>query len=77
MSADDEGRQRKYYGEPITPGVEPGSEAPGGRGLECRYCGCRHFRVVYTRPAWGGRILRRRECRHCGKRVTTWEGPVR
>ena len=43
------------------------------RGLECRYCGCKHFRVIYTRPTWGGRIMRRRECRHCGKRVTTWE----
>jgi len=44
------------------------------RGLCCRYCGCRHFRVVYTRPTWRGRIMRRRECRHCGKRMTTWEG---
>ena len=25
------------------------------RGLECRYCRCRHFRVVYTRPTWTGR----------------------
>jgi len=41
--------------------------------LECRYCGCRRFRVIYTRAAWGGRIIRRRECRHCGKRLTTWE----
>jgi hypothetical protein len=45
------------------------------RGLECRWCGCRHFRVVYTQPTWGGRIMRRRECRHCGKRMTTWEKP--
>jgi DNA-directed RNA polymerase subunit RPC12/RpoP len=43
------------------------------RGLVCRYCGCKHLRVIYTRPAWGGRIVRRRECRHCGKRLTTWE----
>ena len=43
------------------------------RGLVCRQCGCKHFRVIYTRPAWGGRLVRRRECRHCGKRVTTWE----
>jgi DNA-directed RNA polymerase subunit RPC12/RpoP len=43
------------------------------RGLECRYCGCKHFRVIYTRPTWGGRIMRRRQCRHCGKRMTTWE----
>jgi len=43
------------------------------RGLECRACGCRHFRVLYTRAAWGGRILRRRGCRHCGRRITTYE----
>ncbi|MCG3178324.1 MAG: hypothetical protein BIFFINMI_00651 [Phycisphaerae bacterium] len=45
------------------------------RGIECRKCGCRHFRVLYTRNAWGGRIMRRRECRNCGKRMTTWEKP--
>ena len=33
----------------------------------------RHFRVLYTRRALGGRLLRRRECRHCGRRVTTYE----
>jgi len=43
------------------------------RGLECPRCGCRHFRVLYTRRAIGGRILRRRECRHCGRRMTTHE----
>ena len=46
------------------------------RGMECRCCSCRHFRVIYTRSAWGGRIMRRRECRHCGKRMTTWEQPI-
>jgi len=43
------------------------------RGLVCRGCGCRHFRVIYTRPVRGGKIMRRRECRNCGKRITTWE----
>jgi len=43
------------------------------KGLVCRSCGCGHFRVLYTRRAWGGRILRRRECRHCGRRITTYE----
>ena len=46
---------------------------PDPRGLQCPKCGCGHFRVVYTRPVWGGRIRRRRECRHCGKRITTTE----
>lgn len=43
------------------------------RGLECRHCGCKHFRVIYTRPIWDERIMRRRECRHCGKRMNTIE----
>jgi len=50
--------------------------SPQKRGLECRNCGCAHFRVLYTRRAWGGRLLRRRECRHCGRRITTYEQPV-
>ena len=24
----------------------------GKRGLESRHCGCKHFRVIYTRPVW-------------------------
>jgi len=43
------------------------------RGLECPRCGCGHFRVLYTRRALGGRLLRRRECRYCGQRMTTYE----
>jgi transcriptional regulator NrdR family protein len=44
-------------------------------GLVCRKCGCGHFRVVYTRPA-GGRIMRKKECRHCGTRIVTFERAV-
>ena len=47
----------------------------GDKGLVCRDCGCRHFHVVETRQA-RGMILRRRECRHCGRRVTTRETAV-
>jgi len=43
------------------------------RGLVCPKCGCRHFIVVYTRPAHGRRILRCRECRHCLRRMITYE----
>ena len=43
------------------------------RGIECPHCGCRRFCVIYTRRAWGRKLVRRRECRHCDKRVTTWE----
>jgi DNA-directed RNA polymerase subunit RPC12/RpoP len=42
-------------------------------GLHCRKCGERRFRVIYTRGTWDGKIVRRRECRHCGRRVTTRE----
>ncbi len=42
-------------------------------GLHCRTCHCRHLFVVYTRARPGGRIVRRRECRHCGTRLTTVE----
>jgi len=42
------------------------------KGIECPRCGCRHFYVVYTRPQ-AGKIIRRKECRHCGCRVTTFE----
>ena len=47
------------------------------RGLQCPRCGCGHFFVLYTRRARGGRLLRRRQCRHCGRRVTTYEETVR
>lgn len=49
------------------------SPADSKRGLECRWCGCKHFRVIYTRAVRGSRLVRRRECRHCGKRMTTYE----
>lgn len=43
------------------------------RGIRCPACGCGHWRVIYTRASWGGRLMRRRECRHCGHRVTSVE----
>ncbi len=46
------------------------------RGLECRACGCKHFRVIYTRAYRGGQVSRRRECRHCGRRMTTRERAI-
>jgi len=44
------------------------------RGIECPGCGCRHLHILYTRQTTGGRIRRRRECRNCGRRMTTYEG---
>jgi hypothetical protein len=48
--------------------------AKEGMGLECPECSCRHFRVVRTQQG-DGVIVRQRECRHCGKRLRTFEGP--
>ncbi|MBN2377050.1 MAG: hypothetical protein JXD22_11655 [Sedimentisphaerales bacterium] len=46
------------------------------KGLVCRGCGCRQFTVVYTRESWGNTVIRRRECRNCGKRILTKEKTV-
>ncbi|NLF72698.1 MAG: hypothetical protein GX575_26995 [Candidatus Anammoximicrobium sp.] len=51
------------------------SQADRPRGLVCHSCGCQHFTVVYTR-ARAGKIMRRRECRNCGRRITTWEHEI-
>ena len=51
-------------------------ERSGDRGLKCRRCECRQFRVIYTRRAIGGKLVRRLECRHCGTRMTTWERTI-
>jgi transcriptional regulator NrdR family protein len=42
-------------------------------GLICRNCGGKYFKVIYTRKDKGGKIIRRRQCRKCGKRITTGE----
>ncbi|MHB1158517.1 MAG: NrdR family transcriptional regulator [Phycisphaerales bacterium] len=44
--------------------------------MACPKCGCQHFHVIYTRPGSGGKLIRRRECRHCGRRMTTWEKSI-
>ena len=46
--------------------------APKLQGLECPRCGCRHMYVMYTRST-PTRIVRIRECRHCGRRLKTCE----
>ena len=60
--------------QPIRLSTYATDEPAGGppRGITCRKCGCRHFSVVYTRHVPGG-IRRRRQCRHCGKRIVTTE----
>jgi len=53
-----------------------GPESDQQRGLRCRTCGLNRFRVIYTRSARGGKLVRRRECRHCKDRITTWERAI-
>jgi transcriptional regulator NrdR family protein len=43
------------------------------RGIECPRCGCRHFYTTHTEPLRDGRIRRRKECRHCGRKIVTYE----
>ena len=52
---------------------KPAEKPEERRGLIGPQCGCEHFRVIYTRPALGGKVVRSRECRHCGRRVITYE----
>jgi hypothetical protein len=49
--------------------------APEPVGLPCPACGCCHHWTLYTRPAPAGGLLRRRECRNCGRRFSTLERP--
>ena len=42
--------------------------------MKCMYCGCVDSKVIDSRSADDGTIIRRRrECIHCGKRFTTYE----
>lgn len=45
----------------------------GDRGLVCGACGCRHFYTTHTEPLADGRIRRRKVCRACGRKKTTYE----
>lgn len=48
----------------------------GRRGLACPKCGQQRFAVVYTRRAFGAKLVRRRRCLDCGRRITTWERAI-
>ena len=42
--------------------------------MKCMYCGCLDSKVIDSRSAEDGAIIRRRrECTNCGKRFTTYE----
>lgn len=42
-------------------------------GLICSRCGCNHFYTLRTLKQTGEQIMRQKECRHCGKRIVTYE----
>lgn len=48
----------------------PPADDPNG--VVCSKCGCAHLPVLNTRRSMG-RIVRYRQCRHCGRRVMTYE----
>ena len=45
-------------------------------GIRCFHCGCRHFYTTHTEPIAGGLIRRRKQCRHCGRRIVTFEAQL-
>ena len=49
--------------------------AAGPAARECPECGCCDLRLIAVRVGHGGAIVRRRECRHCGRRMTSREQP--
>jgi transcriptional regulator NrdR family protein len=46
------------------------------RGICCPKCGCRHFYTTHTEPMADGRIRRRKVCRHCGRKLVTFEQTI-
>jgi len=52
--------------------AKPTAETPTTDGLACPSCGCCHLPVLYTRKT-PRRVKRVRECRNCGRRVTSFE----
>lgn len=59
--------------DPPAPDLSPPEPAESPTlGIMCPKCECRHFEVIYTTRKTHS-IVRRRECRHCGYRITTRE----
>jgi C4-type Zn-finger protein len=62
--------ERKTAEELAAAAIADPGEAAGG--IACPRCECRDLRVVKTRRS-AGVVVRKRQCRHCGWRVTTVE----
>jgi len=69
-------RQSKYRYVSTDELCEMQGMVADGRGIACKVCGCRHHRTIDTDHTSKGQVRRRRECRHCGLRFTTYEEAV-
>lgn len=60
------------------PEPPPDAQRPPGqqRGIACPRCGAQRWEVLATRRVWDQRIMRRRRCLACGRKVTTVERVV-
>jgi transcriptional regulator NrdR family protein len=52
------------------------TQQPNPNGIRCPHCGCCHFYTTHTEPLRDGRIRRRKRCRHCGRRIVTYEAAI-
>ncbi len=41
--------------------------------IKCEYCGHTETEVLDSRTTSGDYVKRRRRCKHCGKKITTYE----
>jgi transcriptional regulator NrdR family protein len=53
--------------------MKPANSSRSERGICCPQCGCRHFYTTHTEPLRDSRIRRRKRCRHCGRKIVTYE----
>jgi transcriptional regulator NrdR family protein len=56
--------------------MNPAAQQRQASGIRCPQCGCCHFYTTHTEPLRDGRIRRRKQCRHCGRRIVTYEAPL-
>jgi len=57
---------------------EDRSDEEAANGISCKKFVLNDLRTAYPRPSWGSRRMTQRECRHCGRTITTLErAPVK
>ncbi len=58
------------------PRMRQPNEGDRKTGLVCRKCGCQHFITIWVGHRPDGMVIRKKECRYCGKPITTKEEAV-